>query len=318
MTTHTPISLDSRAAELLELGRQHPSPPLESLSIIAARAAVDASLPMLSLPEEAVASVIELAIPATATVPALAARLYRPLAAAPETPLPVVAFFHGGGWCCCSVASHDSLCRYLANRSGAAFLSVDYRLAPEHRFPAALEDCERAVEWLASGVVAGIDPARIAVAGDSSGGNLAAVVAQRLARRVALRHQLLIYPVLDCSRLHPSAERYGQGYFLDVSTMDWFTRLYTSSAADRADPDLSPLLRTRLQGVASATLLVAGYDMNRDEAVAYAGRLLAEGVAAEARMYPHLPHGFASMAGYIESARVALNDGAAALRAALA
>jgi acetyl esterase len=307
MTTHTPIPLDSRAAELLELGRQHPSPPLESLSIIAARAAVDASLPMLSLPEEAVTSAIELAIP-----------LYRPLAAAPETPLPVVAFFHGGGWCCCSVASHDSLCRYLANRSGAAFLSVDYRLAPEHRFPAALEDCERAVEWLASGVVAGIDPARIALAGDSSGGNLAAVVAQRLAGRVALRHQLLIYPVLDCSRLHPSAERYGQGYFLDVSTMDWFTSLYARSAADRADPDLSPLLRTRLQGVASATLLVAGYDMNRDEAVAYAGRLLAEGVAAEARMYPQLPHGFASMAGYIESGRVALDDGAAALKAALA
>lgn len=273
---------------------------------------------MLSLPEEAVASVVDLLIPATAKVPTLAARLYRPLGAAADAPLPVVAFFHGGGWCCCSVASHDTLCRYLANRSGAAFLSVEYRLAPEHRFPAAVEDCERAVEWLDSGALAGVDAARIAVAGDSSGGNLAAVVAQRLIGRIALRHQLLVYPVLDSSRLHGSAKVYGHGYFLDVTTMEWFAKLYARSPEDRASADFSPLLRRHLAGAAPATLLVAGYDMNRDEALAYAARLLSEGCVANARIYPHLPHGFASMAGFIGSARAALDDGAAALRAALA
>lgn len=316
LTTDAP--LDPRAAELLALGRQQPAPPLESLPIAAARAQVDAALPMLSLAPEPVAAVAELVIPATARVPPLPARLYRPLGADAAAVLPVVAYFHGGGWCCCSIESHDGLCRYLANRSGAAVLSVGYRLAPEHRYPAAVEDCERAVEWLASAALAGIAPERLAVAGDSSGGNLAAVVAQRLAGRVPLRHQLLIYPVLDATRLRSSAHAYGRGYFLDVTTMEWFASLYERTRADRAEAAFSPLLATQLRGVAPATLLAAGYDMNRDEALEYAQRLRAAGVAAEARLYPHLPHGFASMAGYIAAGRAALDDGAAALAAALA
>lgn len=311
------ISLDEHAAELLELGRRSPGPSLEALGIAAARIQVDTSLPLLALESEPVAKVVDLRVPAVASVPAFRVRLYWPRLPARGDALPAVVFFHGGGWALCGIDSHDSLCRYLANRSGSVFMSVEYRLAPEHRFPACVEDCLRALEWLAGGAVEGIAVERIAVAGDSAGGNLAAVVAQLAAGRVPLRHQLLMYPVLDSSRRWPAYERYGRGYFLDVLTMDWFASLYQRTRDDRFDPRFSPWLGQRLHEVAGATLLSAGFDINCDAALAYVERLRADGVTVSALLYPSLPHGFASMAGYIPAARTALDDGARALQAAL-
>ena len=146
--------LDPQAAQLLELGRLNPAPPLESMGIVAARAAVDASLPMLALPEEAVAHVALHRVQGPAG--SIDVRRYRPVGSNARLPLPAVVFLHGGGWACCSVASHDSLCRYLCNRSGAEFVSVAYRLAPEHRFPAAIEDGLSVLDWLGRGSVDGI------------------------------------------------------------------------------------------------------------------------------------------------------------------
>lgn len=308
--------LDPQAAQLLELGRLNPAPPLESMGIVAARAAVDASLPMLALPEEAVAQVALHHVQGPAG--SVAVRRYRPLGSEAGLPLPAVVFLHGGGWACCSVASHDSLCRYLCNRSGAEFVSVEYRLAPEHRFPAAIEDGLSVLDWLGRGSVDGIDRARLAVCGDSAGGNLAAVLAHSVVGRRMLRGQLLIYPVLDVSRHWRSFATYGHGYFLDVSTLDWFAGLYARTPDDRRDARMSPLLEADLRGVPPTCLLVPEFDMNRDEAFEYASRLQAAGVEAELRHYPQLPHGFASMAGHITAGCRALDEGAAALRRMLA
>ena len=174
------------------------------------------------------------------------------------------------------------------------------------------------VDWLSRDSVDGIDSGRLAVFGDSAGGNLAAVLAHSVSGRRALRGQLLIYPVLDVSRTWPSFEFSGRGYFLDVTTLDWFAELYARMPDDLQDPRMSPLLEADLRGVPATCLLVPEFDINRDEVFVYASRLQAAGVDVEVRHYPHLPHGFASMAGYITAGCRALDDGAAALRRMLA
>jgi len=310
------VALDPRAAELLSLGAQSAAPPLESLPIGTVRDQVNASLPALGLPLEAVAEVVDLVIPAVDGGMAVPSRLFRPVTA-DGVPQAGIALFHGGGWACCGLVTHDTLARYLANATGAAVLSVDYRLAPEHKFPAAFDDCVQSVRWLTSGGCPGIDSSRIAIAGDSAGGNLAAAVARELSPDQNLRHQLLIYPVLDSVNRRDSHDAYGKGYFLDTTTMQWFVELYARSPDDRADPRFSPLLASSLAGMPSTTLLVAGYDVNRDEALVYGRRLLEAGVECRVHLYEHLPHGFASMAGFIEAGRAALSDGAQALRRAL-
>ncbi len=303
--------LDAQAAALLQVGRENPTPPLESLPLAEMRQGIEASLPLVGVPTKPVGRVVDMAIPVAQGT--IKIRRYRPVGSADES-LPAVIFLHGGGWACCSLETHDSLCRHLCNAVGAEFVAVDYRLAPEYRFPVAAEDACAALTWLVEQAPAGVDLSRLAVCGDSAGGNLAAVLANSPIGRRVLRGQWLIYPVLDVSRRWPAHDLYGQGYFLDESTMEWFISQYAARAADRGDERCSPLLTADLSGVAPACLQIPEFDINRDSAFEYARRLNAAGVSVETLHYPSLAHGFASMAGVIGEGRRALADGVRFLR----
>lgn len=225
----------------------------------------------------------------------LPARLYVPEGA--PSPAPLVVFYHGGGWVIGTLETHDATCRALARASGAAVLSVGYRLAPEHPYPAPVDDCYDALVWAAThAATLGCDPTRLAVAGDSAGGNLSAAVAIMARDRggPALRHQLLIYPVTDDDfSLASYAENGGGEYFLGSAMMRWFWDLYLG---DVTDAPLARVARTPdLSGLPSATVITAEYDPLRDEGMAYAARLKQAGVEVDAAIAPGMIHGFFSM-----------------------
>ncbi len=248
------------------------------------------------------------------------ARLYVPEGAG-DTP-PLTLYYHGGGWVIGTLDTHDATCRALAQASGSAILSVDYRLAPEHRYPAAAEDCFDALRWAAAHAAQlGVDGTRLAVAGDSAGGNLSAAVAimARDHGGPALRHQLLIYPVTDCDYSTVSYKENGGGeYFLGEETMRWFWNHYLGGASSDHAP-LATVLRTPdLEGVAPATVITAEYDPLRDEGMAYADKLKAAGVAVDAAIAPGMIHGFYSMFEAVPDAWEWINRGGANLKAALA
>ncbi len=227
------------------------------------------------------------------------ARLYTPRQQLGVDAAPTLLFFHGGGWVYGDLDSHDAACRHLAQHSGVQVLAYDYRLAPEAPFPAAVEDCTAALRWLVShaGSVHA-DPARLAVGGDSAGGNLAALVAMAAAEEgLPLAFQLLIYPGTDFTEKSSSRKEFGQGFFLTAEFMDLSTESYLGSA-DRHDPRASVLRRTEFpEGVAPAHVVTAGFDPLRDEGEAYA-RLLAEhGVSVTSKRYPDMIHGFFNMVG---------------------
>lgn len=232
------------------------------------------------------------------------ARLYVPENAG-ETP-PVTLYFHGGGWVLGGLDTHDATCRELAEASGSAILSVDYRLAPEARYPAAAEDCYDACGWaIANASRLGVDAARLAVAGDSAGGNLAAAVSLMARDRggPALRHQLLIYPVTDANFDMPSYTANGGGeYFLSTGAMRWFWDHYLGETPAEA-ADLARLLHTPdLTGLAPATVITAEYDPLKDEGNAYAQRLAEAGVATDHHVAPGMIHGFFGMASAVPDA----------------
>ncbi len=243
-------------------------------------------------------------------------RVYTPRAR-PPGPLPALAFFHGGGFVIGDLDSHDGVCRELANRAGCAVVSVDYRLAPEAKFPAAAEDCYAATCWVAANAdELGVDAARIAVGGDSAGGNLAAVTAllarDRSGPRIA--HQLLIYPVADCAFDTASYRDNAEGYYLTREMMRWFWHQYLKKPDHAADPYASPLRATSLARLASATVITAEYDPLRDEGEAYAARLRQAGVPATLTRYTGMIHGFFGMGGVIDAAQTAIAQAAAELR----
>jgi acetyl esterase len=247
---------------------------------------------------------------------ALGVRIYTPISTS-STVLPGLVFFHGGGFVLGDLDTHDDLCRVLCNESGFRVVSVDYRLAPEHPFPAAVDDCFAATHWIASNAAElGIEVGRLAVGGDSAGGNLAAVVAQ-LARSggPAIAFQLLIYPVAQLGAPDtPSMRENAKGYFLEKEGMDWFTRLYAPNKDHRNDPRLSPLRCPDLSGLPPAYLITAGFDPLRDEGKAYADALDKAGVPVTYVNYPGMVHGFFSMRGFIPKAREAIAAAAAAMR----
>jgi len=244
------------------------------------------------------------------------ARLYRPSAGT----LPLLIYFHGGGWVVGSVANSDNFCRALANRGRCAVLSVDYRLAPEHRYPAAADDARRATEWAAAHATdLGIDASRIAVGGSSAGGNLAAVVALRArGRGPALRAQLLHVPVLDHDFTTGSYRTYATGHGLTLAAMRWFWRQYLPDERRRDEPDASPLRAKDLAGLPPALLVAAECDPLRDEGRAYAARLRDAGVTVRALEYPGMVHGFMSWASALPAGRRAFDEVGAALRTLLA
>jgi acetyl esterase len=244
-------------------------------------------------------------------------RLYQPFNG---QDLPLIVYFHGGGFVFCDLDTHDAMCRELANASGCAVASVEYRLSPETRFPGPLEDCYAALRQLAAeGEMLGVDPSRIAVAGDSAGGNLATVTAMLARDRggPTLRYQALIYPALDPGCESESMKTLARGYFLTQDVMKWFWSCYLASPADAANPLAAPLCATNLAGLPPASILTAEFDPPRDEGEAYADRLRAAGVPVVARRYLGMIHGFASLPFITEVANRAVADVARDLRAAL-
>jgi acetyl esterase len=246
-------------------------------------------------------------------------RLYAP--AGTGAPLPLLVYFHGGGHVICDLDTHDQPCRFLAREIPALVLSVDYRLGPEHRFPAAVEDSLAAHAWAHEhGERLGADPDRVAVAGDSAGGNLAAVVAQLAAAGdgPVPAHQALIYPVIDYSLERPSYRLFAEGFFLTREEMHWFRDNYLSGEADRRDPRVSPILARDLSGLAPAHVVTCGFDPLRDEGEDYAARLREAGVPTTLHRESDLVHGFVNAAGLGGRAGEATAAIAAAIGEALA
>ncbi len=227
-------------------------------------------------------------------------------------PVPVVLYAHGGGWVMGSVDTHDGLCRHLAAASGWAVLSVDYRLAPEYPYPAAVDDMARALNWLRGPGAArhGLDPGRMAVAGDSAGGHLAAVTARRARDAgIPLMGQILICPVIDPAADYPALDEYG----LDRDEMRFFWDAFAPPGVDRTQPDLDPL-RADLTGLAPALVITAELDLLSAEGERYAARLLAAGVPVTAARYQGLIHNFPRKLALFDAAHVALAQLAAALK----
>lgn len=299
---------------LLERMARAPYPPLYTLSPQQARAAYAKSCEVLEVPRPGLARVQELQLAARDGA-ALPARLY---AATADPGLPVLLYFHGGGFTIGSIDTHDILCRTLAGLSGAAVLSVGYRLAPEHRFPTAVQDAWDALQWLADeGAAAlGLDRARIAIGGDSAGGTLAAVGAiQARDAGVALAQQLLVYPGTTARQDTPSHATYADGPMLERAQVDWFFAQYIEPAA-RDDWRFAPLLADDVAGVAPAWIALAECDPLVDEGVLYGDKLRMAGVAVELEIYRGVVHGFVQMGRALPEARRFHHDAAAALRRA--
>jgi acetyl esterase len=294
-------------------------PPLETLTPPEARKAYLASRPVLQPDPEPVAEVI--ALEAAGPAGPIPLRLYRGQGAGTERPQPALVFFHGGGWVIGDLESHDQVCRALANAAACIVVAVDYRLAPEHKFPAAAEDAIAATQWIASNAASlGIDARRLAVGGDSAGGNLAAVVAIDARERGGPRlvHQVLIYPAADMRMDWPSAERHAQQLPLTRAAMDWFIAHYLRSDADKADWRASPLRASSLKGLPPALIITAGFDPLCDEGEAYAKALGTAGVAVMHESFGGQIHGFLTMGRIIADSRRVIGLAGATLGRAFA
>ena len=307
------MSLDPKIEQVLAGMLAAPGPPAHEIPIEQARVNHQMETEALCGTGPEVAEVRDLAIPsAGGEIPV---RVYRPEG---DEPLPIVVWLHGGGWALGSIATYDAPVRALANASGAIVVSVEYRLAPEAPFPAGLDDALCAVRWAAAHAEElGADPQRLAIAGDSAGGNLATVVARRLRDEVPLRMQVLIYPVTDAGCNTASYGEFGERYGLTAASMQRFWNLYLNGG-DGLHPDASPLRSDDLAGSPPAFVLTAGFDPLRDEAEAYCEALRAAGVEAECRRYDGAIHGFWRWLARTRLSRRAVDEVAAALRARLA
>jgi acetyl esterase len=300
------VTLHPQARSLLDLIASFGDPPIEEQTPKEFRALRE------SRQKPAVEPIHEVVEVDAGGVPA---RLYRPR---DGEHLPLLVYLHGGGWVGGSLDSHEDVGRALANRSAALVLSLDYRLAPEHPFPAGLEDAVVGTRWAHEHAVElGADPYRIAIGGDSAGGNLAAVVAQLQA--VPLVFQLLVYPVTDARFGHRSMAENAEGYFLTARGMAWFLDHYLSGGVGAPDdPRVSPLLApdAALAGTPPALVITAGFDPLRDEGEAYALRLRDAGVPAVVTRYEGMFHGFFSLSEYLDDGKAALDEAGAALAVA--
>ncbi len=230
-------------------------------------------------------------------------RVYTPRDAGGEK-LPVLVVYHGGGWVIGDLETHDNQCRYLSNEADMIVVAVDYRLAPEHKFPAGVNDCIGATEWVVTNAeTLGGDSARVAVTGDSAGGNMAAVVAQQLKEKI--RFQLLVYPATDFSEtIYASRKEFGGGeYFLSMEDMAWFGGLLVNEPSDLLGETISVMATHDLSGLAPALTITAGYDPLRDEGKAYADRLREAGVSSEYKCFDGTIHGFTLFPGALDAGK---------------
>jgi len=293
--------LDPQARALIERFAAAGAPPLYTLTAPEARRAYRESRAALAAAPVHVDEIRELSVPGPAA--ALRGRLYRPRAA--ENALPGMVYFHGGGFIYGDIDTHDVVCRGIAQCAHCAVVSVDYRLAPEHRFPAAVEDAFAATAWVAANAAAlGIDPARLVVAGDSAGGNLAAVVAITARERSApaLAMQVLVYPTTDFAAETDSISRFAAGYLLTRESIRWVKRTYLRDEHDALDWRASPFRADDFSRLPAAYIITAGFDPLRDEGRAYAERLAQAGVAVTHECFEGQVHGFLVMGGAIAAA----------------
>lgn len=309
------LVLDAQVQFLMAMQRRLKRPLFHELPVAEARREMEINSSILAVPPRQL-DVHDEHFPGPAGK--LPVRIYRPRGV--PRPAPAVVFFHGGGFVVGSLDSHDPLCRLLADEARCVVIAVDYRMGPEHRFPAAPDDALAAFRHVAGHAAAlGLDPARLALAGDSAGGNLSAVTALAT-RRDAVKpiFQLLIYPAVDLTMSFPSIESMGHGLFLERETMEWFLANYLRSDADRRDLRASPWFEPDIAGAPPALVVTAGFDPLRDEGEAYAEKLREAGVPVDLVRHPHLFHGFTNVCGGISHALAPVLAMAAGLRRALA
>ena len=309
------MPLDPNIKNLLDQMEAIGVPPMHTLSEADARARMDAMAQMMGQ-GETVASLEDRVIDlGTHSLPV---RIYRPEGLA-DGPAPTLVFYHGGGFVIGGLASHDGDCRALANRGLCQVIAVDYRLAPEHPFPAAAEDAIAALDHVvAHADDLGVDPAHLAVGGDSAGGNLSAVAALHARDAgIDLKLQLLIYPAVAGEGDYPSRRENATGYILDEDSIAWFTERYFPDGTPAGDWRAAPLEAASHEGIAPALIITAEFDPLRDEGEAYAGKLEAAGVVAKATRYDGLIHGFFGMGALVPAAKAAVEEAGQALREAL-
>ncbi|NUT78807.1 alpha/beta hydrolase [Pseudomonas sp. C1C7] len=307
------MPLDKQIATVLQQFRDLPEPDFSQVDAVQYRQFSDNLLP--AIPGDPMSEVRELRV--AGADGELDARLYRP---SEEGNLPLLVFFHGGGFVMGNLDTHDNLCRSLARQTEAVVVSVAYRLAPEYHFPAAPLDCYAATCWLVEHAAAlGVDASRLALAGDSAGGNLALAVSQLAAQRQGpkISYQCLFYPVTDARCDSRSYEDFAEGYLLSSAMMYWFWQQYLQDTGQGDDPLASPLRAESLAGLPPTTLITAEFDPLRDEGEAFAARLQQAGVAVRVQRCEGMIHGFISMAPFVEGAARVLSEAAADVRGAL-
>jgi acetyl esterase len=311
------MPLDLQVQDFLDRLTTAQLTPVQELTIAQARAQMDMSTHFLGeLPQ--VAHVDDRQVPGPGGP--IRVRIITPQTAR-EGPLPVLVYFHGGGWVLGNIESHEGICRALAHAAEAIVVTVDYRRAPEHRFPAAVEDAFAATSWVAAHAAEfGGDPKRIAVVGDSAGGNLAAVTCIMARDRGGpdLAFQVLVYPITDYNLQTGSYRQYAEGYFLTRSEMAWYWEQYCPKQNDRWHPHASPCRAGDLAGLPPALVITAEYDVLRDEGEAYASQLRAAGVPVNAHRYDGMIHGFVRRYPFFDQGRGAIAEIGQALRETLA
>ena len=309
------MPLHPEAAAFLEQIARQKARPIDTIPVeLTRRAAIIGNNPSPDPPELAKIENLTINGPDGTSLPI---RIYVPLGSAPRG---VCLYFHGGGWVLNNLDTHDDLVRRLAAQSGSVFVNVDYRLAPEHKFPAAIEDAFAALCWVHDHAAEfGGDPERIAVSGDSAGGNLAAVLCLMSRDRggPAIAFQALIYPITDCDFERPSYRDNSEGYFLTRHEMIWFWNQYVSSPEQMRDPYASPLLAPSLSGLPPAAILTAEYDPLRDEGEAYAQALQDAGVEVKLHRYDGMIHAFIRRVQQFNVARHAIREFGEQIRIAL-
>lgn len=310
--------LDAEARMLLDLmekATQDGRPRLETLPHAVGRKAVDKMSEDSEADPMAVGETIDGAFAGPGGE--IGFRRYRPIGAL-AGPLPTLIYYHGGGFVIGNIETHDSTCQRLANKSRCQVISIDYRLSPEHPFPAPIDDGVAAFRHIRDHAASfDVDPARLAVGGDSAGGLISAVVCQAMrdAKETGPAFQMLIYPATDSSRQSASRQKFADGYFLTKGLMDWFWQAFVPAGTDLADLRLSPLLAKDVAGLPPAFVLTAGYDPLRDEGRAYADRLIDAGIKTTYVNYPGTIHGFFSLTRFLSQGLKANDEAAAVLGA---
>lgn len=301
------MALDPKATALLTAIAAAGEPDITKISLDVARRQVEKGYASMRIPVKPVGSIQNIQVGITGRK--IPARIYSPDG---EGPFPVVVFFHGGGWVFFHLDAYDPICTHLCWATGYIVVSVDYRLSPEYKFPAATDDCLLATRWIADHANEWRgDPSQLFLVGDSAGGNLAAVTALRIRNEGGpeIKGQVLIYPVTDyCKPGKPSYDEFAGGYSLTKEAMQWFWDQYLESGEDAANPHAAPLLAPILSGLPPALVIVSGYDPLRDEGILYAKRLKEAGVPVELSVYHDMIHGFISYLGILKQAETAIQE----------